>query len=106
MSMKRRALRRRRLYDPVFAAVAERDGMRCRWCERAVRRIPPGFAGSLPDDAATLDHHPIKHCDGGPDTPDNLVMSCAVCNVKRGQRSGSAGPITEAELVTLIRRQA
>jgi hypothetical protein len=89
-------------YRVLFAAVAARDGMFCRWCGCAVHRgyRPPGER--VPDDAATLDHLQPRR-QRGESTLENLVMSCNRCNFERDRRSASP-PITEAQLVELMGR--
>lgn len=89
-------------YRVLFAVVAERDGMFCRWCGCQVHRAPRPPGVRIPDDAATLDHlRERRH--GGPSIVENLVMACNRCNTKRDRRSWSP-PITEAELVALMMR--
>lgn len=88
-------------YARLFAAVAERDGMVCRWCGRDVLRVPSFWERGLEANHATLDHV-IPRSARGPDTVENLVMACYRCNQKRSRHSGSAGPITEAMLIALM----
>lgn len=78
---------------------------RCHWCGRMTERIPRGFTGPLKPEHGTFDHV-IPLSRGGPDRIDNIVLACNACNLERSKRvkpkSGSAGPITEAQLVDLM----
>lgn len=56
------------------------QGWRCHWCQQACRE-DVGWLNS-----ATLDHI-VPRCQGGPNEPWNLVMSCQRCNTAKGNRS-------------------
>ena len=63
------------------------QGWRCHWCRQACRE-ETGWQNS-----ATLDHI-VPRCQGGPNEPWNLVMSCQRCNTAKGNQ-----PWEEFELV-------
>jgi hypothetical protein len=86
----------RELLDPIMAAavakeqqerraiaaalkreVKTRDGTTCRWCRRegTVRPDPDGKPWHL--------DHVVPVVAGGEDTLGNLVLSCALCNVRK-----------------------
>lgn len=57
----------------IRAAVYERDGHRCRYCDTK-------------DGPFHLDHViPVSR--GGESTPDNLTVACAKCNMEKGART-------------------
>lgn len=56
--------------EPLRQAVLERDGFRCRYCDKA---------------AAQVDHVTPRSA-GGADTLENLVASCGKCNLRKGNR--------------------
>lgn len=67
--------RRRPLSDQVKQAVISRDGLRCGLCGEAV-----------PPDDVHIDHvQPVSK--GGNDDPDNLQVSHALCNMRKGNRT-------------------
>lgn len=69
-------------YDPAvtFKAVSGRDGMRCQWCKRKVKRT-----GVAVDGQAHLDHV-IPLSRGGDHTMGNVVLSCRKCNCKKSAK--------------------
>lgn len=69
-------------YDPAvtFMAVSGRDGMRCQWCKRKVKRTAMAIDGQ-----AHLDHV-IPLSRGGDHTMDNVVLSCRKCNCKKSAK--------------------
>lgn len=73
---KRSARVRPSIPEPVRAAVLARDGMTCRYCLRRVHRRKRG-PGRIHFD------HVLPRSLGGPDTPENLVVSCARCNLSK-----------------------
>lgn len=76
--------RRRRVPYAMYMAVVARDGMICRHCGIAVRwREYPRDVGS---DTLHLDHL-LPVCRGGENSLENLVVSCALCNLSRGWRA-------------------
>jgi 5-methylcytosine-specific restriction endonuclease McrA len=81
-------------------AILARDGYVCRWCGCKTFRVPPNTR-RLHQFHATIDHV-VPRSRGGTNDVDNLVMSCFGCNQRRGNGSGSAGPISERELVRLM----
>lgn len=99
-------LRQPRNYRELFDAVRERDGMICLWCDVPVEQVPRGFQGALRPDHATLDHL-VPQSAGGANDPENLVMSCNECNVRRGARTCRGGPpLTKAEHAKLASSRA
>lgn len=59
--------------------LASRDGgWICHWCKRKITHSYKVHC----HEAATIDHL-IRRCDGGPDTIDNLVLACGLCNSQR-----------------------
>lgn len=65
--------------ESIRAAVIKRDNRTCRYCGRA----------KLYGRHLHLDHvHPKSA--KGPDTVDNLVVSCKQCNFRKGVRSATA----------------
>jgi 5-methylcytosine-specific restriction endonuclease McrA len=69
-------------YMPVKlrAAIIQRDGHRCRYCgmHGEAERGPDG-------EPWHIDHvYPLGR--GGKTTPRNLVLSCAACNLEKGDR--------------------
>lgn len=76
-------------------AILERDEFRCRYCGR-----------SAPDVALHVDHA-IAYIDGGGDEEENLVTSCADCNLGKGsisieERHGKATVLDLAPLVVSV----
>lgn len=88
-------------YRQLFDAAVERGGYVCHWCRRPTRKVEPGTV-TLADDHATLDHV-IPRRRKGPNDPSNVVMACNRCNQDRERTSGTAGALTEAELILLLR---
>lgn len=64
----------------VRDAVIARDGLACRRCGIAVKRAAQGEAYS--PDQLHLDHA-IPWAEGGGHTVENLIVSCAQCNLTR-----------------------
>lgn len=79
-------------------SVFKRDGMICFWCGCSIVR---GFKDPLPPHAATIDHV-VPKSRGGLDVAENLVSCCNRCNQRRSRESASP-PITEAQLLELMR---
>lgn len=66
----------------VIRSVIARDGMLCRYCGRRVHQRRSGGPGRLHLD------HVVPFSAGGKATVDNLVVSCAGCNLSKGNREG------------------
>lgn len=77
-----------------------RDGFRCHWCKTLLRRVRKGTV-RLDADHATIDHV-IPRSRGGDNSANNVVACCHACNQRRSKGSGSAGLLTEAQLLELI----
>lgn len=77
--IKEARLRRKSIRRSVRAEVLSRDGLTCRYCGRAVVR---GYGLPYRPDHLHLDHV-IPWAHGGSDEADNLVVSCAACNLSR-----------------------
>lgn len=58
--------------------ILQRDGFRCRYC------------GATPDHTGLHVDHVVPISEGGPDTLDNMVASCADCNL--GKAAGHVIP--------------
>ena len=89
----------RNIAPTVRAAVLQRDGYRCRYCgipvvhadiRKLAHRLYPGVVPWDPLDPAK-EHagfaclwlqfdHVVPHSHGGRSSPDNVVISCALCN--------------------------
>lgn len=72
----------RRLSPSLRRFIAQRDEYTCRYC---------GREGSLfhdPDRSPWHVDHVIPVSRGGLDAPDNLVLSCAACNIEKGTMTG------------------
>lgn len=88
------ANKRKKIKPEVWIAVINRDGPYCRYCghpcgmfgwaEDRKFRIRPMFWGFNLD-------HVVPHSAGGPDTVENLVVSCPTCNRKKW--TGAAPPM-------------
>lgn len=84
------------------AVLRLRDGDDCFWCALTLVPVARGHRGTLPANAMTIDHV-TPRARGGGDQPDNLVLACPECQLKRSKGgSGSAGLISEADLEALI----
>ena len=70
--------------------VFERAGRCCEYCRRG---------DGIQSTAFQIDHiMPLKH--GGPDSSDNLCLSCAPCNLSKGPEVAAIDPFTgEASLL-------
>lgn len=73
-------LRRKAIPPRIRSAVIERDGMTCRYCGCAV--VHREARAAHRPDHLHLDHV-IPWALGGSDEVDNLVVSCATCNLAR-----------------------
>lgn len=73
----------------------ERDGRRCRHCERPVRIVKLKDGERQPKDMATEDHK-VPRCDGGGDELTNLLLACFDCNNRRGNQSLETFALSEA----------
>jgi hypothetical protein len=71
--------------DAESDKVLERDGARCRYC--ALR---------LEENEVTFDHV-FPRSRGGSDKPDNLVVACMPCNLKKSDRTPA-----EAEMPLMV----
>lgn len=72
-------LARGQLISALTDAVLDRDGPKCRYCGVETVLQGPHYC------RRTVDHiQPVSQ--GGPDTMENLVIACANCNSRRGNR--------------------
>lgn len=72
---RRRAKLRLVASEPVnYADIAKRDKGRCRWCRKAVKRGGRHF------------DHVIPVSKGGPHLMENIVLSCAACNLSKSAK--------------------
>jgi len=89
----------RNIVHAIRSAVLQRDGYRCRYCgipvvhaeiRKLAHRLYPDAVPWEPYDV-TKQHsgfaclwlqfdHVVPHSHGGPSSPDNVVVSCALCN--------------------------
>lgn len=75
----------------VYRAIRERlhaRDPRCHWCRRLTRLVQQS-GGTLPDDAATVDHfraRPDPLRQKPPKGEPTHVLACASCNSKRGDQ--------------------
>jgi 5-methylcytosine-specific restriction endonuclease McrA len=69
---------------------------RCQYCHREVT-IPLHRTKKIAPHRAVMDHK-IPLSSGGPDTLDNIVLACNVCNTRK--LDGSAEPLPAAEVFT------
>jgi len=70
-----------RVFKPSKANIFNRDDGRCCYCEK-----------ELTFQEATLDHVLAKSL-GGKSTEENLVLSCAPCNLKKSNKKPENAPI-------------
>jgi hypothetical protein len=71
----------RAIPDAVRLRVFARDGYRCRYCGATAR-----------DARLTIDHH-VPRAAGGTDEMDNLITSCAQCNLGKGRTEVPLPPV-------------
>lgn len=58
--------------------LAERDGLRCHWCN-----VDLTIFGEDESTKATIDHYPVSKKKGGTNKDSNAVLSCKPCNQDR-----------------------
>lgn len=87
--------------DRIRAAVIARDGRVCQWCGVGLQAPPSDPHAPLPADTFTLDHV-IPRANGGTDQVNNIVAACFRCNQRRNQETGSAGLLTNKQLMEIM----
>jgi len=67
----------------MLREIVARDGSRCQFCPLV---LDYSKAGDNSDGAASFEHV-VRLCDGGSNTPENVVCCCRGCNGRNNTRS-------------------